>query len=263
MSKCSYGAVRVLWVACLGVVMSISNSGYSYPQIGNGHKSEAELSRMSAEQHVNEYCREYARHDVSHMEYGNLLADYIMLDGLKAIPALVKAINEFDPTRSTSKGEKDRVCEAAEVMLSDIDQHVVRLRAVEEGKAAIDAMRTLVERMRTAHFDTAMSEGEYSRKARFGIALFHLQDLEGNNNYDRSIQHTLALRYRIELSDLELAQFVNYLASQDPHYPTWSRTAWYRDLSKRNEAGNPLQYRVVESVEPFYKAFLEFRAKSR
>ena len=117
--------------------------------------------------------------------------------------------------------------------------------------------------MRTAHFDTAVSEGEYSRKARFGIALFHLQDLEGNNNYDRSIQHTLALRCKIELSDRDLTVFVTYLASQDPHYPTWSKTAWYRDLSRHNEAGNPLQYRIVENVEPFHRAYLELKAKSR
>ena len=94
-------------------------------QFGSGHHSEAEIAHMTPEQRVDEYCREYVRNDVSHMEYGKLLADYIMRDGLKAVPALVKAINEFDPMRSRSGGDKDRACEAAEVMLSDIDQRLV------------------------------------------------------------------------------------------------------------------------------------------
>lgn len=230
-------------------------------QSGSGHKSEAEIARMTPEQRVDEYCREYLRHDVWHRDYSHLLANYIMRDGLEAVPALAKIIKEFDPTRSGGWGDKNRTSETAEVMLSDIDQRVVRLRAFEEGRLGIDAVKDLLRRMRNAGFDTAVSEGERSKRSRYGITQFILENLEGNNDYDRSIQHTLELRHRIQLSDKELTDFVAFLISRDPHYPSWSKTAWYRDTSKRNEAGNPLQYAIVEDIGPFYEAYLKYKAK--
>jgi hypothetical protein len=63
------------------------------------------------------------------------------------------------------------------------------------------------------------------------------------------------------LSDRELTDFVTFLISKDPRYPTWSKTIWYRDTSKRNEAGNPLQYAIVEDIGPFYEAYLKYKAK--
>lgn len=226
------------------------------------HKSESEIARMTPEQRVEEYCREHIRHGLWDRDYLDLLDNYIMRDGLKAVPALVKAINEFDPTSSRGGGkDKDEASRAAGISLGSLDTGFFRLRAFEEGRIAIDAVRRVTERMHIAHYDTRPDEGERSKRLRYEIMVGILKNLQGNNNYDRAIQETLKLRYKIKPSDKELLDFCNYLISQDPHYPSWSEPDWYVDNAQINEAGNPAQYRIIQNIEPFYKAYLKYKAK--
>jgi len=63
------------------------------------------------------------------------------------------------------------------------------------------------------------------------------------------------------LSYQQTLDFVNYLMSKDPHYPAWSESEEYKDLTQRNEAGNPIWYLILKKPEPFYDAYLEFKAK--
>jgi hypothetical protein len=47
------------------------------------HKSKAEVERMTPEQRVQEYCREYVRRDWAWFDYGELVESYIFRDGIK------------------------------------------------------------------------------------------------------------------------------------------------------------------------------------
>ena len=231
-------------------------------QSASGHKSKAEIARMSPEEHVQAYCTEFAHHGLWDRSYIELLDDSITRDGVKAVPAMVKVINEFDPTNfRTSGSERDQASYAAAILLGGLDTGSFRLRAFEEGKVAIDAVRRVAERMRAAHYDTAPDEGERSKRLRYEITLGIVKDLQGTNNYDRTIQDTLELRHKIKLSDTDLLDFSTYLITQDPRYPSWSELDWYIDHNNINNAGNPAQYRIIQNIEPFYKAYLKFKAK--
>jgi hypothetical protein len=100
-------AFLVLAIAAQGV-------GVLCAQFGSGHKSEAEIARMTPEQRVEEYCSEYVRHNYWHRAYDYLLADRIMADGLKAFPTLTRMINEFDPTQRKGRSRERDVSFADE-----------------------------------------------------------------------------------------------------------------------------------------------------
>ncbi len=223
------------------------------------HKSETEIARMTPEQRVEEYCTEYVRHSVTDDDYQHLLESCIGHDGVKAVPHLVKIIDVYDPARLQAGGkERSERFDAASILLSEMDETVVRLRASDEGRKAIKAMTALLERMRAAHFDTGES---YHRRNTYEILAFSLKSIQGINLRDEAIRDTLRLKYNISLSDSETLNFANYLVLQDPTYPGWSETELYKDMNRRNEAGNPLQYLVVKKVEPFYKAYLNFKIR--
>jgi hypothetical protein len=246
------------------VLVVVSGAGSALcNQSASGHKSEAEIARMTPGQRVREYCSEYSQHGLWDRDYLNLLDGYITRDGLKAVPALVEVINEFDPTKNRGGGkDKDAASSEAEILLGSLDTGCFRLRAYEEGRVAIDAVRRVTKRMQAAHYETTPDEGEHTKRLRYEITIGILRDLEGNNNYDRAIQDTLELKHKIKLSDKELLSFSDYLISQDPHYLGWSEPDWYVDHNKLNEAGNPAQYRIVKNIERFQEAYLEYKKKS-
>lgn len=225
------------------------------------HKTESTIAGMTPEERVAEYCAEYYHHGLAHREYGVILFNYIRRDGLKAVPAITRIINEFDPTTSQGKRrDKDAAAYKAEILLASLDRFF-RVRAFDEGRKAIDAMKREVERMRLAHFDTAPVEGQYSRQSRYEGGVEILEELQGVSMYDESMRDALALKYRIKLSDEELLGFSNHLTAQDAYYPGWSETEWYVDHDSLNEAGNPRQYSILKNPEPFFKAYLKYKAK--
>jgi hypothetical protein len=215
---------------------------------------------MSPEQRVEEFCKEYVRHGVLDKDYLDLLAEGIIRDGLKAIPAIVKILDDFDPTDSERKGNDNYdASSAAVILLGDIDLTSFRLRGSKGGRAGIDALERLTVRMRSAHFDSAPSEGERSKKIRYEITLRILGDVRGINDYDRALQDTLELRYKVKTSDKELEEFSNYLIKRDPYYPRWSTTDWYVDKKKERDGVSPWQYRIIQNIERFYKAYQNFK----
>jgi hypothetical protein len=218
---------------------------------------------MHPEERVREYCLEFARHGFEHREYLKLLDGLIMRDELTAVPAIVTIINEFDPTSPQNSGlDRGDASYAAEILLGSLDSEF-RLRAFETGRRAIDAVRRAVDRMRNAHYESAPDEGERSKRIRYQSTLGILKELQGNNNYDKSIQDTLELKHQITLSESELLAFCNYLISQDPRYPTWSETDWHVDLTREKERKSPWQYRIIQNIEPFYKAYLKYKQEGR
>jgi hypothetical protein len=226
----------------------------------SGHKSEAEIARMTSEQAAEEYCNEYVRHGLYHSEYLEILDRYIFLQPIRVAAHLAKIVDAYDPSRvkGTNREKGDGAYEAC-ILLVSIDQSAVRLRAPDDGRKAIQAMKSLLERMRTAHFDTGES---YDRRNTYEILVSGLREVERINYCDESIRSTLKLRYKISLSDKELSDFTDYLISQDPYYPEWSGREEYKDLTQRNEAGNPIWYVIMKKPERFYNACLQYKAKS-
>ncbi|HXG65630.1 MAG TPA: hypothetical protein VNO70_11020 [Blastocatellia bacterium] len=228
----------------------------------SGHKSEAEVSKMTPERRVEEYCREYVRHGLLHSDYRDLIKRYISLDAIRAVAHVAKILDEYDPTRPVGRSrEKVERTDDAIALLPQLDANVVRLRASGEGRTAIEVIRRLMEKMRAAHFDTA-EPSDYNQ-SRYKVLVIYLKELEGINGCDRAIQNTLKLRYKISLSDKELLDFVNHLISQDPYYPGWSEREEYKDLTQRNEAGYPLWFVIVKNPEPFYQAYLKYQARDK
>src|SRR5262249_61283721 len=97
-------------VLCVLVVMVIEQAASGLWTGFTEHKSEAEIARMTAEQLVEEYCREYRhRYDVLD-RHRDLLEEYISRDAVKAMYASARVIDKYDPkTREDgSKTNGDR-----------------------------------------------------------------------------------------------------------------------------------------------------------
>lgn len=229
-------------------------------QFGSGHKSEAEIARMTPDQRVEEYCREHARHlYLSHREYAALLTKYLLKDGLKVVPQVIRELDAYDPTKPVSASEERfRRYEGADFILGELEANAFRVRAFEEGRKAIDAVRRSIERMRAAHFDNP-KEVEYEMHLHYEMSVNYLKSLEGLSLSDSRIQETLKYKYNVILSKDELLDFINYLVLQDPYYPVWSERESFREKQPNGENGKWI--RLYKNPEPFYQAYLEYKAK--
>jgi hypothetical protein len=185
------------------------------------HKAEAEIARMTPAQRVDEYAEEQAHHKYDYLdEQRTLIAKYIWRDGLTALPRMIEIMDEYDPTRASGKrGHKGERFDAMWMLLTDLDDHVVRLRGSEEGRRAIDALERAVRRMRAAGYGQK-DQHEWAEHGRFESAVAHLEEAKGIGLADEAIRETFRLEYKINLSDAELLEFSNFLAAHHPEYPT-------------------------------------------
>jgi hypothetical protein len=122
-------------------------------------------------------------------------------------------------------------------------------------------MSKLIERMESTNFDRAVAK-DYGKQMRYKGTRAQIEHMQGLSLLDMAIKETLDLRYQVRLSSREMSSFVEYLISQDAAYPSWTQTEWYKDSNKINEAGNPLQYVVVQNIGPFYKLYLQYNDKT-
>lgn len=250
-------SMRIMgFLVLVSIGIGAARPGYQFSQ----HKSEGDLVRMTPEQRADEYCSEYARHGLYHSEYFDLLDRYISLQPLSVAAQLGKIVDGYDPrNKSRSRERADRAYEAG-ILLASIDEGTIRLRASAEGRTAILAMKQLSQNMLAAHFEK--DEDIDQNRRRHELLISWVGEVEGVNYCDQAIEKTLRLRYQIHFSEGELLRFVNYLITEDPHYPAWSTKEEYKDLTQRNEAGNPIWYLIMRKPEPFYKAYLQFKAQS-
>jgi len=228
------------------------------------HPSEAEIAAMTPTQRVEEYANEQAFHKYDIVDKQNdLIRKYLQRDGLNAVRRIIEIINEYDPTnaagRSANKGER---FDAMWMLLGELDNRVVRLRASADGRQAIEALDRAINRMRAAGYGKK-DQHDWAEHGRFDLALTTVHDAKGVNATDEAIQDTLRLKYKIRLSDKDLAAIVNWLISQDPNYPSWSETDLIKDYSKINEAGNPAQLYVMKTPDRFYEAYNEFKRQEQ
>lgn len=224
------------------------------------HKSETEIAQMTPVQRVDEYAEERSYHQYDTLDDYFILVDkYIRRDGLKAVPRLTEIIDEYDPPRSSGKrGRKGERFDAAWMLLDSIDGHAVRLRALEEGRRAIDALERSVERMRAAGYGKKDQHG-WERHGRFNGVVRNIESAKGINSIDDSIRDTFRLEYKIILSDAELIEFSNFLVAKYPEYPSWSETNYFRDYTQLNEAGNPLWVYALKKPERYFEAYTELK----
>lgn len=223
------------------------------------HKSEAEIAQMTPAQRVDEYADEQANHKYDVLdEHSELIEKYIRIDGVKAFPRIAEIIDEYDPTRFSGRsGRKSERFDGAWMIIGDLDNFVVRVRASEEGKHAIDALENAIARMRSAGYGQPDQHG-WKLSGRIGIAESTLKSLKGLGMTDDAIKETFHLEYKIVLSDAESLRLSNFLTASCPEYPGWSKTVYFRDFTRFNYAGNPFWTRTLREPKRFYEAYLEF-----
>lgn len=212
---------------------------------------------MTPDQRVAELCKEHAQN--AFISYDEILKNYLRQDGLKAMPQVIREIETYDPTRSVSASQqKFRRYEAAAFILSHFDGFLFRVRAFAEGREAIAALKRMSERLRIA-LANSKEKDEYEMGRRYRQNLSFVAELEGNSSKDDTLQETLKIRYDINLSDDELSAFVNYLIERDPYYPSWSKMA-FLEVSEHEGKGKTTHLLLMKP-EPYYQAYLEYKAK--
>jgi hypothetical protein len=225
------------------------------------HKSEDKIARMAPAQRVDEYVKENTHHyyDVLDDYHGDMIEKYIRHDGLKALPRIIEIMDEYDPTRSSGRrGNKAERFDNARRLFQLLDNHVVRLRASDEGKRAIDALGRVIERMRAAGY-TVKKDGFDWNHSTLNIAIYDFNYAKGVNSIDNDIQDTFRFVYKIVLSDTELLEFSNYLTAHYPEYPSWSDGQMVKDDTELSPAGLPVMNRILKKPERYYEAYLEFK----
>lgn len=245
---------------CVALLFIMGLALFAVPARAYGHKSEAELARMTPAQRVDEWVDENVHHrfDLDD-EYSDVIHKYVMRDGLAALPRMIEIMDEYDPTKfREGKGRRGERFDACWEMLADIDGHTVRLRASLEGGRALDALERAVKRMRAAGYGQK-EQHEWEQHGRFDLALKALEEGRGVNSADRAIRETFWVRYKLKMSDEELLAFSNFLVARDPAYPSWSEQDFIKDYTRINEAGNPFQRHVMKKPERFHEAYTDFK----
>jgi hypothetical protein len=228
------------------------------------HKSEAEIARMTPAQRVDEWVDEhvYHRYDLED-DHADIIKRYILRDGLGALPRMIEIMDEYDPTKfREGQGRRGERFDACWEMLGYIDHQVVRLRASEEGRRAMEALERAIDRMRAAGYGQK-DQHEWEQHGRFDLAVMYLEEAKGVNLADRAMMDTFWIRHKVQMTDEELVAFSNFMVARDPTYPSWSEKDFIKDYTRINEAGNPAQRHVMKKPERFYEAYLEFKKTKR
>ncbi len=224
------------------------------------HKTEAELAQMTSAQLADDYVNEKIYHDfnLDDDQYWVIIQQF-RKDGAKALPRIIKIINEYDPTKSTGRnGKKGERFDAAVDLLEDLDENVVRLRGTTDGRRAITSLDRAIELMRKTGY---AERDEYDRKRhdRFAPSVTALKYQKGLRLVDDMVQDTLRIEYRIVLSDAELSEFVSFLIEQYTDYPGWSEKKRYLDETKINELGSAMRVNLFVKPERFREVYAEFK----
>ena len=209
------------------------------------HKSASELRGMTPEQLIDEKSRHWNYH-VSLMDrYGMFtLPEYTGKIGTAIIPVLTKLSNEFK-SRPFSKCQESRFFTAFAIA-SDVDDQVIRLRTVKDGRAAILAAEAAIERMK--YSGLANHDTHPYNKYPFGLRL--LNQVTGYNQHDELMREILQKQYGIKLTDEEFISFVRFLTSTVATYPGWTpRINNGRDLRANKKKYHDAYLKFKKSVQ--------------
>ena len=233
--------IFLLWFISLSATLS-AQSAFQ-------HKSAEEIAVMTPEQRVIEYCTDYANHG-PHLpnEYNKVLDKALFNDGVKVFPYIIKIFNEFKPDKMKYGWDKRyRYFEGATFLLADIDSLAFRIRSVDGGLEAISTLRSAIERIRTA------INNNKSLEVRLRISENTLSGLNGYSLSDHCVMNTLKKKYEISLTAIEQYEFINFLATREPYYPSKGERV-YRKKEQECE---------YEKAELFHEAYLAYKASKK
>lgn len=207
------------------------------------HKPEAELAAMTPDQLIDEEVKEQVYLLPGSGEYWSLTHKYLRNAGVTVLPKLTEYIDAYDP-KSASKCDETRF-HVAFTTADHLDNMVIRLRGTKEGQKAIGALERAMQRMREAGLDNP----QLGPLSFFDFSILYLKGLKATNDRDQMIMNTLQSRHKVQMTNDELLEFINFLISFDPTYPTWSEVGEY---------GPP---QLVKESKRYYEAYLKFKSK--
>jgi hypothetical protein len=207
------------------------------------HKSEAEIAAMSPEEKMDQMVLEQMFH-VPALDDDNydLLHRYIIDDGIKILPKAIVYMNEYDPNAKECKERNDARMLTAVKYIANVDSAKFRIRAVENGRVAINALEQAGERQRKSRHDADNYGGR-----EYGLSTF-LEGLKGRAIKDGLIKETLEKQYNIKMSEAEITELTNYLISLDPAYPSRTKVLGWAEMTK-------------EESDRYHQAYLKFKKK--
>lgn len=174
-----------------------------------------------------------------------MINDYILKDGVKALPALAVIANRYHPDIQDNYELAVDFFIALQ-LVEQIDNVVIRISAPAEGRSAIKVFEDVLNRMKKAGFGDEKNKwnNDYSRE------LDTLKILQGKDISfsDTNIRDSLRVRHKIQISDEEMIKFSNYLTSLDPTYPSRCEII----------SGSP---DVCKDSKEYYEAYLKFKAE--
>jgi hypothetical protein len=205
------------------------------------HKSETEIAAMSPEEKMDQMVLEQMFHlpafDDDNYE---LLHLYIINDGIKILPKAIEYMNEYDPNAQECKERSSARLLTAAMYIDSVDSAKFRIRAVEDGRVAINALEQAIERRRKSRPDV----DDYDDRGKLLPTL--LDGLKGQSIKDGLIKETLEKQYNIKMSEAESLEFTNFLISLDPAYPSWTKVLGWAEMTK-------------EESDLYYQAYQKFR----
>jgi hypothetical protein len=195
---------------------------------------------MSPEEKMDQMVLEQMFHVPALDDYRDLLHLYIINDGIKILPRAIEYMNEYDPNVQECKERNDARLLTAAMYIDNVDSAKFRIRAVENGRLAINALEQAIKRQRKSRSDI----GEYDGRGSLLPTL--LEGIKGRSIKDGLIKETLEKQYNIKMSEAELMEFTNFLISLDPAYPSWTKILGWAEMTQ------------TES-DRYYQAYLKFR----
>jgi len=213
------------------------------------HKSIEELSAMSPSQLIDESIKEQLYHqgDSSNVEnhdnaYAFSFDQYLKKVEVQKLLTVLTQYLVYDP--GTESKCKETGFFVASATVGSIDNGVVRLRALPEGRLAIAALEKSVQRLK----DAGLADTDHDRNYLFNLSAHQLEMAKGTSIRDEIIRATLEVRHKIQMSESEYLEFSNYLTSVDPKYPTWSEVGEY---------GPPT---LVKDSQKYFDAYAKFKS---
>ena len=208
------------------------------------HKTARELNRMTPEELIDEDTRHWNYHVSLMDKYGMFTLNSYQEGkriGVAIIPILTKLAMEFG-SRPRSKCQEARFFTAFAIA-ADVDDQIVRLRTRKDGQAAISATADAIQRME----DTGLA-AVHPNKYPFGLYVLDL--VRGINDHDGLMRELLKVEFGLQLSDEEFANFVKFLTSTYPTYPSWTpRVNMSRDLRPNKKKYHDAYLQFKKNVE--------------
>jgi hypothetical protein len=222
-------------------MMLLLEMGLSVMCSHGGHKSQAELDKMTAEQLV----REYSTVEMYHQgckQYRDQLKNTIMSKPKDALVAIAKVFDEYDPATFMGRiGRKSIDAYWALALLHWIDCNRFRVRGTEEGRLALESCRKLLERKKAAL--KSRSKPDESQEHVYIGESMEYASMCGINAIDKYIRKQLKEAHQVEMTEEEFSRFVDFLVTKDPAYVAWSE----RGIG------------IIRNIVPYYTAYVEFK----